>query len=83
MGLKSALLDIPTINVLHADDEPQMKVLCGGFPLTVLDGNYEVNTQHEMGRLLSGELKGKGLNLRKTLGVDGMAASRVADLVVA
>jgi len=82
MGLKSALLDIPTINVLHEDDEPQMQMLCGGFPLTVLDGNYEVNSQAEMGRLLSGDLNGKGLKLRKALGVDGDAASRVADLVV-
>ena len=82
MGLKSALLNIPTVNLLLEGDWREIRDVCGGFPLSLMGGSYEVGSEGELKTTLGGELTGRALQAKAGLRVDGVATRRVAELVV-
>ena len=82
MGLKSVISGVPTINILLKDDEQETRISCGGFPISLLGGNYEANNQDDVRKLLGETLIGKNRDeIRSALMVDGKAANRVAHLL--
>lgn len=81
MGLKSALLNIPTINIILDNDRINFGDSNGDFPITILGGNYEANTKQDVERLMSQNLRGLSNKLKTALNIDGKSAKRVAKLV--
>ncbi|MDP6453404.1 MAG: CDP-glycerol glycerophosphotransferase family protein [SAR202 cluster bacterium] len=82
MLMKSSLLDIPSISIIHGDDIYDLRREAGGSPMTILGGVYEVNTSEQLTEQLAGPLDGLSVVLKRSLSVDGAAAQRVADLVL-
>ena len=82
MALKSALLNIPTVNLLLEDDLPDVREICGGFPLNLAGGSYEANTSEELKGLLAGQLAGNASKVKAVLNVDGESAARIAQTVI-
>ena len=77
MGLKSALLDIPTVNILLDGDCRDVRSVCGGFPLGLVGGTYVVHTRQELAATLSQDMVGRAAPLKAALGVDGGSTGRV------
>lgn len=82
MLMKSSLLDIPSISIICGDDIYDLRNEAGGSPLTILGGVYEVNSQQDLSRRLSGKLTGLARAVKASLRVDGGSASRVVDLLL-
>ncbi|MCX8213917.1 MAG: hypothetical protein OTJ97_05320 [SAR202 cluster bacterium] len=82
MGLKSALLGIPTISITHPDDFPEIREAAGGIPLCVTGGSTEVQTPHTLRQLLQGDVAAGASTLKAAINVDGNATRRVMDLVI-
>ena len=82
MGLKSALLDIPTINILLADDLADIRQVCGGYPLSMAGGSHEVHSIGELKSVLARDLSGGAAAVKAALNVDGSATQRVVRLVI-
>ena len=82
MLMKSSLLDIPSISIIHGDDIYDVRREAGGSPMTMLGGVYEVNSPDQLIKRLSGELPGRASEMKDSLNVDGKAAERVAKLVL-
>lgn len=81
MGLKSALLGIPTISITHLDDFPEVREAAGGIPLCVTGGSTEVQTPDTLRQLLQGDIVAGASTLKAAINVDGHATRRVMDLV--
>jgi hypothetical protein len=64
------------------DDLRDVRVACGGFPMALLGGSYEVHTSEELKATLGGQLEGRAATIKKALRVDGEAAGRVARVVL-
>jgi hypothetical protein len=76
------ILGVPTINILLKDDEQETRTSCGGFPISLLEGNHEANNKEDVRRLLGKTLIRKNRDeIRAALMVDGKAADRVAHLI--
>ena len=82
MGLKSALLDIPTVNILLDGDYGDVRSACGGFPLALVGGTHEVHTSRELAATLSQDLEGRATLLKAALGVDGGSTRRVIQSLI-
>jgi hypothetical protein len=82
MGLKSALLDIPTINILLDGDLSELRESCGGYPLSIVGGSQEVRSARELKLVLARDLSGDAAAVKAALNVDGNATERVVRLVV-
>ena len=81
MGLKAALLNIPTVNILPDGECTEIRALCGGFPLSLLGGSREAHTPDELRELLAGPLEGNASGLKRALNVDGESTRRVVQTV--
>jgi len=81
MGLKSALLGIPTISITHPDDFPEVREAAGGIPLCVAGGSTEVQAPDTLRQLLQGDIAVGASTLKAAINVDGHATRRVMDLV--
>jgi hypothetical protein len=81
MGLKSALLGIPTISITHPNDYPEVREAAGGIPLCVTGGSTEVQTPDGLRQLLQGNIVAGAPTLKAAINVDGHATRRVMDLV--
>ena len=81
MGLKSALLNFPTINLLLDDDLPDIRAMCGGFPLSLVGGSYEAHSPEALKVLLAGQLLGTASKVKSALHVDGKSTERVVRVV--
>jgi hypothetical protein len=81
MGLKSALLGIPTISITHPDDFPEVREAAGGIPLCVTGGSTEVQTPETLRQLLQGDVAAGASTLKAAINVDGNATRRVMDLL--
>ena len=81
MGLKSALLGIPTISITHPDDFPEVREAAGGIPLCVARGSTEIQTPDTLRQLLQGDIMAGAPTLKTIINVDGNATRRVMDLV--
>ena len=82
MGLKSALLDIPTVNILLDGDYREVRSACGGFPLALVGGTYVVHTRQELAATLSSDLKGRAAPLKAALCIDGGSTLRVLQSLI-
>ena len=82
MGLKAALLDLPVISLLLDNDVPELRAICGGFPLSLIGGSIEANASREVQDLLSVELVGNATKVKAALHIDGQSAARIAQLVL-
>ena len=82
MGLKAALLNIPTVNILLDGDCADIRSLCGGFPISSLGGSYEANSNEDLRVLLARPLQGNAAQLKRALNVDGESTHRVAQAVI-
>jgi hypothetical protein len=82
MGLKAALLNIPTVNILPDGECTDIRALCGGFPLSLLGGSQEAHTPDELRELLAGPLEGNASGLKRALNVDGESTHRVVQQVI-
>ena len=82
MGLKAALLNIPTVNILLEGDFTDIRSLCGGFPLSLLGGSHESHSQEELEELLARPLEGDAGRLKRALNVDGASTHRVVQTVL-
>lgn len=83
MGLKSALLNIPTINILLEDDCADVRSVCGGFPLSILGGSQAAHSSDELREVLARPPESSASRLKAALRVDGKATHRVAETVTA
>ena len=82
LGLKAALLGIPTINILLDDDWPDIREIAGGYPVSLAGGSVEVNTAIQLKHALAKPMRIDGVRLRKALNVDGESTQRVARLLL-
>ena len=82
MGLKAALSNIPTVNILLDDDCADIRSLCGGFPVSLLGGSQEAHSRDELRELLAGPLEGNPSRLKRALNVDGASTRRVVRTVI-
>lgn len=80
MGVKAALAGICTINFILPGDCESLCRLCGGFPLAVLGGSYQVDSETAYRRVLQTSRPPDPAKLRRRLGLDGQAAQRIADV---
>ena len=83
MLMKSSLLDIPSISIIHGEDIRDLRREASGSPMTLLGGVHEVNTEEQLLAGLSAGLPGQASIIKNSLSVDGMAAERVAQVVLA
>lgn len=81
MGVKSALLNIPTINIILDNDRINFDDSNGDYPVTILGGNYEANSKQDVEYLMSQNLPGVAKHLKSALNIDGKSAKRIAQLV--
>lgn len=81
MGLKAALLDIHTINLIIEGDLQQMRQLLGGLTISLWGGNHQVRSQEELGVALAETPTANPTALKRRLSIDGRAAEQVARLV--
>ncbi len=81
MGLKSALMGIPTIHIFLDGDLQQVRDICGGFPISLWGASNEVHTQDELEMALTGNLSFNPESLKAGLNIDGRSADRIARLL--
>lgn len=82
MGLKSAIMNIPTICILLNEDARSTRDFCGSIPLDINGGCYIAVTEYEVNNLLSKKLKYNSDRLKAKLQIDSLSTQRVYDLLL-
>ena len=81
MGLKTALMGIPTIHIFLEGDLQQVRDVCGGFPISLWGASNEVHSRDELAAALTADLPVNPAALKAGLKIDGRSAERIARLV--
>jgi len=81
MGLKSSIMNIPTICILLHEDARSIRDLCGSIPLDINGGCYIAISEAEVQNLLTKKLKYKSDQLKAKLQIDSLSTQRVYDLL--
>ena len=82
MGLKSAIMNIPTICTLLDEDARSTRDFCGSIPLDINEGCYIAIAEDEVNNLLSQQLKYNSDRLKSKLQIDFLSTQRVYDLLL-
>ncbi|MBI4306876.1 MAG: hypothetical protein HY678_11210 [Chloroflexi bacterium] len=81
MGVKAALLGIPTINILLDDDIPDVRTACGGYPLSLIGASTEVHSRAQLREVLSHPPAANPRAAIDAFRLDGMSAARVCSMI--
>lgn len=81
MGVKAALAGITTINFILSGDCDQLCRECGGFPLSVLGGSYQVKDESQYRDTIKKANPPDAEEIKRKLCIDGRASERIVNVL--